>query len=78
MAALRIKLMDENGNILNFANDPVNVSISGAGELIGPKSFALNGGMGGTYVRTIGEKGRIELSFKCPVCEEVSLTLEVI
>jgi beta-galactosidase len=58
VAAIRIKAVDENGNILPFANDPVIFETSGNIELIGPKVVSLQGGMFGTYVRTTGKAGR--------------------
>ncbi len=50
-------MVDEHGNTLPFANDPVILEASGAVELIGPSVVSLQGGMGGTYVRTVGEAG---------------------
>ena len=58
VAAIRIKAVDENGNILPFANDPVIFETSGNIELIGPKVVSLQGGMFGTYIRTTGKAGR--------------------
>ena len=57
VAAVRIRLVDEYGNTLPFANDPVTLEAEGNVELIGPGIASLQGGMGGTYVRTTGEEG---------------------
>ena len=56
-AAVRIRLLSEDGNLLSFSNAPLTLETSGAIELIGPKTIALAGGMGGTYVRTAGRSG---------------------
>lgn len=53
MAAVRIRAIDQNGNLLNFYNDPLVLEASGDIEIVGPKVISLNGGMGGTYVRTV-------------------------
>ena len=40
-----------------FANEPVQFEVKGVLELIGPKTICLQGGMGGTYVKTTGQAG---------------------
>ncbi|MCR5283892.1 MAG: glycoside hydrolase family 2 protein [Lachnospiraceae bacterium] len=62
VAAVRFKMMDENGNQLVFANDPVRLTCSGQIELIGPEMVALQGGMFGCYVKSIGTEGKGELT----------------
>lgn len=57
MAAVRIRALDENGNVLGFFNEPVQFEVKGVLELIGPKTICLQGGMGGTYVKTTGQAG---------------------
>jgi beta-galactosidase len=54
VSCVRIKAVDENGNLLNYYNDPLILEIEGEAELIGPKLIALSGGMGGTFVRSTG------------------------
>lgn len=61
VAAVRIQAVDENGNVLNFYNEPVCFEIEGEGSLIGPGVIALQGGMGGTYVKSEGIPGKILL-----------------
>ncbi len=56
--------MDENNNTLCYYNDPVVLEIEGAAELIGPKITALSGGMGGTYVKSVGKAGKATLTVK--------------
>lgn len=57
VAAVRIRMTDENGNVLPYANDPVVLDVSGPIELIGPTVISLSGGMGGTYIRSTGKSG---------------------
>ena len=54
---VRLRMLDENGNLLNFYNEPVNFRIEGPLELVGPAVTSLRGGMGGVYVRTTGGIG---------------------
>lgn len=53
VAAIRINATDENGNLLNYFNEPVTLSVEGPIEIIGPNLISLKGGMFGTYVKTI-------------------------
>ncbi len=77
VAAVRIRLVDEHGNTLPFANDPVVLEASGAVELIGPSVVSLQGGMGGTYVRTVGEIGEGTLTIRMLEGLEETICFEV-
>ena len=54
VALVRIRAVDQNGNLLSFYNDPVRLEADGSISIIGPDTVALSGGMGGTYVRSTG------------------------
>ena len=71
VACIRIRAVDENGNLLNYFNDPLTLSIEGCAEIIGPKTIALSGGMGGTYVRSIGQVGNAVLKVSDAYGKEV-------
>ena len=77
VAAVRIRLVDEYGNTLPFANDPVTLKAEGAVELIGPDILSLQGGMGGTYVRTTGEEGEGRLTIRTPEGQEKTIVFQV-
>ena len=64
VAFIRIKAVDENGNVLNYYNDPVILSTEGEAAVIGPKAVSLSGGMGGTYVKSLGKAGSAKLTIK--------------
>ncbi len=72
-ACIRIEAVDENGNRLPFYNDPLIFEVKGEIELIGPSVVSMSGGACGTYVKTVGKKGRGELSVK--TCDGVEQTL---
>ena len=80
VAAVRIQTVDEHGNILNFYNEPVCFEIEGEGALIGPSVIALQGGMGGTYVKTKGLSGKILLKIQSaqtePICVEFMVEIK--
>ena len=52
VAEVRIQAQDEHGNILPFYNEPLTIETEGPIEIIGPKTVALQGGMGGAYVKS--------------------------
>ncbi|MCR4648245.1 MAG: glycoside hydrolase family 2 protein, partial [Lachnospiraceae bacterium] len=64
VACVRIKALDEYGNVLNYCNDPLVLSIEGKAGIIGPSVMALSGGMGGTYISSIGLPGEARLVVK--------------
>lgn len=64
VALVRIQMLDEHGNIMSFYQDPLQLSVEGDIELIGPEIISLQGGMGGTYVRTKGRAGSGTLTIK--------------
>lgn len=76
-ALIRIIAVDENGNRLNYFNEPVTLTVTGAIELIGPDVSALRGGAGGALVRTVGEKGTGEIKITVPGYEPVIVKFSV-
>ena len=80
MAAVRIRALDENGNVLGFFNEPVQFEVKGVLELIGPKTICLQGGVGGTYVKTTGQAGEgiltIENAQTGKICEHFQVVRE--
>ncbi len=61
VAAVRFKMESEKGNLLPFNQDIVTLSTEGPVKVIGPKTVALRGGMGGTYVKSTGVPGEAKL-----------------
>ncbi len=57
VASVRIQAVDENGNLLSYFNEPIRLKAEGAITLLGDEVIALQGGMGGTYVKTKGIAG---------------------
>ena len=76
-ACVRIRAVDGFGNVLPYFNDPVILETEGCIELIGPSVISLSGGMGGTYVRTAGKKGKGKLTVKTVEGMTASLDFDV-
>lgn len=51
MAAVRVRILDENGNPAPYAQLPLHFALTGPATLIGPETAVAEGGMGGTYLR---------------------------
>ena len=77
MAAVRVRVLDENGNPAPYAQVPVKFSVEGALELVGPDMAVAEGGMTGTYVRTKLRKGDAVLTISSPGLEHVTLCFTV-
>ncbi len=78
MAAVRIRVLDENGNVAPYAQMPLTLQLEGPAELAGPKTTVAEGGMTGTYVRTAGESGTARLTVSGPRCGAETITFTVI
>lgn len=64
VAAIRICAIDENGNLLSFYHGALKLELEGPLQLIGPNIISLQGGMGGTYVKTTGVPGEAILRIR--------------
>ena len=62
MAAVRIRILDEFGNVAPYAQLPVRLKLEGTAQLVGPDVVTAEGGMCGTYIRTVGESGNAKLT----------------
>ena len=77
MAAVRIRILDEYGNIAPYAQLPVQLSLAGEAELVGPNVVTAEGGMTGTYVKTTGEAGEAVLTIETSQTEPVTVRFSV-
>ena len=77
MAAVRIRVADENGNLAPYAQLPVKIRAEGAIERIGPETVTAEGGMTGCYVRSTGVAGEGRLVLETEQTEPVELCFTV-
>ncbi len=77
VAAVRVRMTDQNGNTLPYFFGAVNVKVSGDIEPIDESPVMLRGGMGGLYIRTKGSVGRASVTLSAEGCESVSIDFEV-
>ena len=77
MTTIRITAVDEYGNLLNYSNEPITISVEGPVEIVGPSVVPLRGGMGGTYIKTTGKEGPAAVILSSPNLGEVKISLSV-
>ena len=77
MAAVRVRILDGNGNQAPYAQLPVTFTMSGAAELIGPATVTAEGGMCGAYVRTLGRAGTASLTVHTDQTQDVVLRFTI-
>lgn len=77
MAAVRIRVVDANGNTASYAQIPVRLALEGDAELVGPDILTAEGGMCGTYIRTTGHSGAAKLTVFSQQTESVTICFTV-
>lgn len=77
MATVRIRAVDQNGCLAPFASRAVTLTVEGDAELIGPSALPLEGGMAGTYLRTLGRAGQATLTLQAAGMEPVTLNFTI-
>ena len=78
VAAIRIRAIDENKNHLSFFQEPIKVEVEGPIAIIGSDVLSLKGGMGGLYIKTLGEKGKAKVRLVNSQCETVEVDFEIV
>ena len=64
--SVRIRMTDENGNLLPFYNRQITAVTEGHIEIMGPSAVDINGGMGGFYIRSTGKEGKARFTLTFP------------
>jgi len=77
MAAIRIRVLNEYGNIVPYAQLPVMLELSGDAAIVGPEVVTAEGGMCGTYIRTIGKSGTARLTIRTNQTEPVTVDFAI-
>ena len=77
MAAVRIRVLDGNGNIAPYSMSAIRYEAKGAIELVGPSVSVAEGGMTGTYVKTTGKKGKGLLKIRADGLEDIEIGFSV-
>jgi len=70
-------LVDEYGNICPYINEFIEFLIKGPGQMIGPQTTAMTGGVIGAWIKTSGKKGTIKVSAKTSRFESEEISIKV-
>ncbi|MBQ5441450.1 MAG: glycoside hydrolase family 2 protein [Firmicutes bacterium] len=77
MASIRVRVTDNYGNTCPYVQLPIVFELKGDAELIGPDIVTAEGGMCGSYIRTVGRAGKAELTIKANGLESVRMTFDI-
>lgn len=77
VGVVRIRAIDENGNLLPYCNEAIKLTLDGPLEIVGPDLISLRGGMTGFYVKTTGEKGEAKVKISCPRIEDKIINFKI-
>ncbi len=77
VALVRIRAVDDHGNVLPFYQEPVRLITEGDISIIGPETIALQGGMGGTYVKSLGRSGQGALLLQSQTAGEIRIPFQI-
>ena len=77
MASVRIRILDEHGNVAPYAQLPVQLTLEGEAELVGPNVVTAEGGMTGTYIKTTGRTGEARITIHTDQTEDVTLIFKI-
>ncbi len=75
--AIRVKYLDEHGNVMEYANNILEISTTGPIELVGPKTQALLGGQLTLFVKSKQQKGEGKVVIKTgAMVKEICLSIK--
>ena len=77
MAAVRIRILDENDNLAPYAQLPIRLTVNGPIELLNPDTIVAEGGSTGLYLRTKGQPGEATLTIRSPHLEDVTVAFTI-
>jgi beta-galactosidase len=72
-----VRALDQGGNVLPFFDDPIALSITGPGRIVGPELSSFKGGVTGLWIEAGDETGTITLTATCRPFGTQSITLTV-
>lgn len=77
VASVRIRAVDEHGNLLPFYQEAIKVETEGPIAVIGGDVVSLKGGMGGLYIKTTGKRGTAKVRLVHPQVDMKEILLEI-
>lgn len=78
VAAVRVRAVDGNGNVLAYYDEAMQIEAAGTVALIGPALVPFRGGQGGFYVKSVGKSGKGAVRVRVAGMEAVVVRVEVV
>jgi beta-galactosidase len=75
MTRIGLRIVEEFGNILPFAMQPVTLTLAGPGVLVGENPHSMPGGRGAVYVRSTRKPGKITVTATTPRLKPHKVTI---
>mgnify|MGYP002622283519 CR=1 FL=1 len=76
VASVRVRAVDDAGNVLCYYDESMRLEAAGAVILIGPEVVPLRGGQSGFYVKSTGESGKGAVRIRVPGMEACVVQFE--
>ena len=73
-----VRALDQIGNILPYFDDPLTITVSDEGQLIGPDMINFRGGIATFWVRSTTSKGQLEIKIETPRFPSATRLLHII
>ena len=77
VAAIRLRAVSEEGSTLSYCNEPLTLTVKGPLSIIGSSTISLQGGMGGTYVKSLGRSGQGTLLLQSQTAGDLKISFQV-
>ena len=72
-----LRVLDQEGNLLPFFEEPVQLSLAGDGRIQGPSAITFKGGATGFWVEAGDTAGKLDLTVSCGPFGDQTLTFTV-
>jgi beta-galactosidase len=72
-----LRALDQHGNLMPFFDDPVELELSGAARLVGPRLASFKGGVAGLYIEAGDTAGKATLVARCRPFADQSATFTI-
>ena len=72
-----VRALDQCGNLLPFFDEPVHVSLTGPGRIVGPGSLSFRGGTAGLYIEAGEDAADLTLQVRCNGFEDQTVAFSV-
>jgi beta-galactosidase len=78
MTRIGLRIVEEFGNILPFAMQPVTLAVTGPAVLVGENPFSMPGGRGAVYIRTTRKPGKITITATTPRLKPAKVVIRAV